>query len=53
MRPGDPVLIYDLLELQRTRQLSFHPFQEIKLLMTIAETEIDDFLAVRSMHFYV
>ena len=53
VRPGDPVLIYDLLELQRTRQLSFHPFQEIKLLMTIAETEIDDFLAVRSMHFYV
>lgn len=46
-------MIYDLLELQRTRQLSFHPFQKIKLLMTIAETDIDDFLAVRTMHFYL
>ena len=53
VRAGDPVLIYDLLELQRTRQLSLHPFQQIKLLMTIAETDIDDFLAVRSMHFYL
>lgn len=53
VRPSDPVLIYELLELQRTRQLSFHPFQELKLLMTIAETDIDDFLAVRSMQFYL
>jgi len=53
VRAGDPVLIYDLLELQRTRQLLFHPFQQIKLLMTIAETDIDDFLAVRTMHFYL
>lgn len=53
VRPDDPVLIYDLLELQHTRRLSFHPFQELKLLMTILATETDDFFAVRSMHFYL
>lgn len=53
VRPDDPALIYDLLELQHTRRLSFHPCQELKLLMTISATETDDFFAVRSMHFYV
>jgi len=53
VRPGDPALIHNLLELQRTRQLLFHPFQELKLLMTISETDLDDLLAVRSMRFYL
>lgn len=53
VRPDDPVLIYDLLELQRTRQLSLHPCQELKLLMTISETVLDDFFAVGSMRFYL
>lgn len=53
VRPDDPASIYDLLELQHTRRLSFHPCQELKLLMTISATDTDDFFAVRSMHFYL
>jgi hypothetical protein len=53
VRPDEPALIYDLLELQHTRQLSSQPFQELKLLMTISATDTDDFFAVRSMHFYL
>jgi hypothetical protein len=53
VRPDDPALIYDLLELQHTRRLSFHPCQELKLRMTISATDTDDFFSVRSMHFYL
>lgn len=53
VKPDDPVTIYNLLELRRTRQLSFHPVQDLKLLMTIAETDSADLFAVREMHFYL